>query len=45
VLYRVMVLPAGVDKASGLSAALDELGLSPRDIAGVGDAENDEALL
>ncbi|MBW3626398.1 MAG: Cof-type HAD-IIB family hydrolase [Actinobacteria bacterium] len=41
----VMVLPQGVDKASGLVAALDELALSPGDAAGVGDAENDWAFL
>jgi hydroxymethylpyrimidine pyrophosphatase-like HAD family hydrolase len=41
----VMVLPAGVDKASGLAAALNELGLTPRDAVGVGDAENDTAFL
>lgn len=41
----VMVLPPGVDKASGLVAALDELGLAPGDAVGVGDAENDWAFL
>ena len=41
----VMVLPVGVDKASGLAAALAELGLSAQDIAAVGDAENDETFL
>ena len=41
----VMALPAGVDKASGLTAALDELGLSPTAVLGVGDAENDHAFL
>ena len=41
----VMVLPASVDKATGLRAALDELALSPRDVVGIGDAENDEAFL
>jgi hydroxymethylpyrimidine pyrophosphatase-like HAD family hydrolase len=41
----VMVLPASVDKATGLRAALDELGLSPQDVVGIGDAENDEAFL
>ncbi|MBW3547703.1 MAG: Cof-type HAD-IIB family hydrolase [Actinobacteria bacterium] len=41
----VMVLPPGVDKASGLAAALDELGLAPVDAVGVGDAENDWAFL
>lgn len=41
----VMVLPAGVNKATGLMAALHELGLSPHNVVGVGDAENDHALL
>jgi HAD superfamily hydrolase (TIGR01484 family) len=41
----VMVLPASVDKASGLRAALDELALSPRDAVAIGDAENDQAFL
>jgi len=41
----VMVLPAAVDKATGLRAALDELALSARDVVGIGDAENDEAFL
>lgn len=41
----VMVLPAGVNKASGLMAALAELGLSPHSVVGVGDAENDHVFL
>jgi HAD superfamily hydrolase (TIGR01484 family) len=41
----VMVLPPGVNKASGLAAALAELGLSPHNAVGVGDAENDHAFL
>jgi HAD superfamily hydrolase (TIGR01484 family) len=41
----VMVLPAGVTKATGLAAALRDLGLSPHNIVGVGDAENDHAFL
>jgi len=41
----VMVLPAGVNKAAGLLAALDDLGLSPHNVTGVGDAENDSAFL
>jgi hydroxymethylpyrimidine pyrophosphatase-like HAD family hydrolase len=41
----VMVLPAGVTKASGLRAALAEMGLSPHNVVAVGDAENDHALL
>lgn len=41
----VMVLPSGVNKATGLAAALAELGLSPHNVIAVGDAENDHALL
>jgi hydroxymethylpyrimidine pyrophosphatase-like HAD family hydrolase len=41
----VMVLPSGVNKATGLRAALLELGLSARYVAGIGDAENDHAFL
>ena len=41
----VMVLPAGVNKATGLRAALDELGLSPHNVVAVGDAENDHAFM
>jgi len=41
----VMVLPSGVNKASGLECALDELSIDAADVAGVGDAENDHALL
>ncbi len=41
----VMVLPSGVNKATGLRAALDELGLSPHNVVGIGDAENDHAFL
>ena len=41
----VMVLPAGVNKASGLEAALALLELSAHNVVGVGDAENDHAFL
>jgi HAD superfamily hydrolase (TIGR01484 family) len=41
----VMVLPAGVNKATGLVAALKELELSPHNVVGVGDAENDHSFL
>jgi|SRR5262245_10245508 len=41
----VMVLPTGVNKATGLAAALEELGHSTRDTVAIGDAENDHALL
>ena len=41
----VMILPSGVNKATGLEAALLELGLSSHNCVGVGDAENDHALI
>jgi hypothetical protein len=41
----VMVLPPGVNKASGLQAALDDLGLSAHNVVSIGDAENDHAFL
>lgn len=41
----VMVLPSGINKATGLSAALTELGFSAHNAVGVGDAENDHAML
>jgi hydroxymethylpyrimidine pyrophosphatase-like HAD family hydrolase len=41
----VMVLPAGVNKATGLQAALAEMGISPHNVVAIGDAENDHALL
>ncbi|NUT68933.1 HAD-IIB family hydrolase [Pseudomonas sp. ICMP22404] len=41
----VMVLPSGVNKASGLSAALLRLGICELNVVGVGDAENDHAFL
>jgi len=41
----VMVLPTGVNKATGLAIALREMNLSPSEIVGVGDAENDHAFL
>lgn len=41
----VMVLPSGVNKASGLHAALAELGIASERVVGVGDAENDHAFL
>jgi HAD superfamily hydrolase (TIGR01484 family) len=41
----VMVLPSGINKAAGLACALAELGLSPHNVVGVGDAENDHAFL
>lgn len=41
----VMVLPQGLNKATGLRAALGRMGLSPHNVVGVGDAENDHAFL
>ena len=41
----VMVLPSGVNKATGLKAALQDLGVAPEATVGVGDAENDHAFL
>ena len=41
----VMVLPPGVNKASGLRVALQELGLSARNVVAGGDGENDHAML
>jgi HAD superfamily hydrolase (TIGR01484 family) len=41
----VMILPSGVNKATGLSAGLNDLGLSPHNVVAIGDAENDHALL
>jgi HAD superfamily hydrolase (TIGR01484 family) len=41
----VMVLPSGINKKSGLAAALDSLGLSAHNVVGAGDAENDHAFL
>jgi hypothetical protein len=41
----VMILPIGVDKASGLVPALEEMKLSWKNVVGIGDAENDLAFL
>jgi hydroxymethylpyrimidine pyrophosphatase-like HAD family hydrolase len=41
----VMALPSGITKASGLLPALEELGVEAAHTAGIGDAENDSALL
>jgi hydroxymethylpyrimidine pyrophosphatase-like HAD family hydrolase len=41
----VMVLPAGVSKATGLVVATEELELSLCNVVGAGDAENDYAFL
>jgi hydroxymethylpyrimidine pyrophosphatase-like HAD family hydrolase len=42
---EVMVVHKGITKATGVVAALKELGLSPRETIGIGDAENDGPLL
>lgn len=41
----VMVLPTGVNKATGMTYALRKLGLSPHEAVGIGDAENDHSFL
>ena len=41
----VMVLPTGVNKATGMVYALRKLGLSPHEAVGIGDAENDHSFL
>jgi hypothetical protein len=41
----VMILPAGLNKASGLARALQEICISPHNVVAIGDAENDHALL
>lgn len=40
----IMVLPAGVNKATGLAVALLDLGISPEAVVSVGDGENDTIL-
>jgi HAD superfamily hydrolase (TIGR01484 family) len=41
----VMILPSGINKMTGLDAALAELKISRHNVVGVGDAENDHAFL
>ena len=41
----MMVVPTGVNKASGTRYVLRKLGLSPHEIVVVGDAENDHSIL
>jgi hydroxymethylpyrimidine pyrophosphatase-like HAD family hydrolase len=41
----VMMLPGGVNKATGLQAVLKEMQLSTHETVGIGDAENDHAFL
>src|SRR5258706_4861354 len=40
-----MKLPSGINKATGLNVALADIELSPHNVIGVGDAENDFAFL
>ncbi len=42
---RMMILPQGISKATGLAVALDTLRLSPHNVLAIGDAENDHELL
>src|SRR5262249_42477204 len=41
----LMLLPGGITKGTGLMAALAALDLSPHNLVGLGDAENDHAFL
>ena len=41
----VMILPAGINKAKGLSSVLKELNFSMHNVVAIGDAENDSAML
>jgi hydroxymethylpyrimidine pyrophosphatase-like HAD family hydrolase len=41
----LMLLPGGVTKGTGLTAALTAMELSPHNLIGMGDAENDHAFL
>jgi HAD superfamily hydrolase (TIGR01484 family) len=41
----VMILPTGVNKATGLTAVLAQLNIAAGNVVAVGDAENDHALL
>jgi hypothetical protein len=41
----VMILPTGVNKATGLTAVLEQMHVLPQHVVGVGDAENDHTFL
>lgn len=41
----VMVLPTGINKATGLNVALRRFGLSFHEAVGIGDGENDQSFL
>ncbi len=40
-----MILPSGIDKASGLQAGLQRFGITADQVIGIGDAENDQDFL
>jgi hypothetical protein len=40
-----MVLPRGIDKASGLATAIARLKIEVSEVVGIGDAENDSCFL
>jgi hydroxymethylpyrimidine pyrophosphatase-like HAD family hydrolase len=41
----LLLLPRGVDKATGLTALLQKFNLAPEQVAALGDAENDQAMI
>jgi HAD superfamily hydrolase (TIGR01484 family) len=41
----VMVLPSGINKATGLAKALKRMKIASANVVGIGDAENDHAFL
>jgi HAD superfamily hydrolase (TIGR01484 family) len=41
----VMILPTGINKATGLTAALSQMKVAAENVVAIGDAENDHALL
>ncbi len=41
----VMALPVGIDKGTGLAAAVAEFGFATDDVVGIGDGQNDVPLL
>ncbi len=41
----LLILPPGIDKASGMNEALRELGVSRHNLVAIGNAENDLPLL
>jgi hypothetical protein len=41
----VMILPSGINKATGLASVLEQMKVSADNVVAIGDAENDHALL